>query len=71
MYYISRGRIKPANKQYTTCKNEYEMMFTADTQVEEVWLIFIVYLFLSRGVANNIYPCMLEVWFSHMNRFSV
>lgn len=43
------------------------MMFGTDTQVEEVWLIFIVYLFLNGGVANNIYLCMLEVWFSHMN----
>ena len=43
------------------------MMFATETQVEEVWLISIMYLFLSGGVANNIYPCTLELWFSHMN----
>ena len=36
MYFISRGRLKPANKQYTTIKNDYELSFTDDTEVEEV-----------------------------------
>ena len=36
MYYVSRGRIQPANKQFSTCKNDYEMMFTRETEIEEV-----------------------------------
>lgn len=34
VYYISRGRLKPANKQYTSLKNDYELSFTDDTEVE-------------------------------------
>lgn len=35
VYYISKCQLKPANKQYTTIKNDYEMTFTSDTVVQE------------------------------------
>lgn len=35
VYYISRCTLKPANKQYSTLNNDYEMTFTNDTMVEE------------------------------------
>lgn len=35
MYYISRCQLKPANKQFTSLKNDYEMTFTAETVVAE------------------------------------
>ncbi|XP_013143928.1 PREDICTED: replication protein A 70 kDa DNA-binding subunit [Papilio polytes] len=35
VYYISRCILKPANKQFTSLKNDYEMTFTADTAVSE------------------------------------
>ncbi|XP_045536529.1 replication protein A 70 kDa DNA-binding subunit isoform X2 [Papilio machaon] len=35
VYYISRCILKPANKQFTSLKNDYEMTFTADTVVSE------------------------------------
>ncbi|CAN0045283.1 unnamed protein product [Lampetra planeri] len=33
VYYISRGSLKTANKQYTSIKNDYEMTFNNDTTV--------------------------------------
>lgn len=35
IYYISRGQLKVANKQYSTLKNDYEMTFSSDTIVQE------------------------------------
>lgn len=35
VYYISKCQLKPANKQFSTLKNDYEMTFTNDTQVAE------------------------------------
>lgn len=34
VYYISKCQLKPANKQYSTLKNDYEMTFTADTIIQ-------------------------------------
>ncbi|XP_058976432.1 replication protein A 70 kDa DNA-binding subunit-like [Musca domestica] len=34
LYYISKCQLKPANKQYSTLKNDYEMTFTSDTVVQ-------------------------------------
>uniref|UniRef100_A0A1I8QBZ9 Replication protein A subunit n=1 Tax=Stomoxys calcitrans TaxID=35570 RepID=A0A1I8QBZ9_STOCA len=34
VYYISKCQLKPANKQYSTLKNDYEMTFTSDTVVQ-------------------------------------
>ncbi|XP_070572382.1 replication protein A 70 kDa DNA-binding subunit-like [Ptychodera flava] len=34
VYYFSRGTLKTANKQYTSIKNDYEMTFTGETQVQ-------------------------------------
>lgn len=34
VYYISKCQLKPANKQYSVLKNDYEMTFTADTIVQ-------------------------------------
>lgn len=33
IYYISRCTLKPANKQYSTLKNQYEMTMNNDTEV--------------------------------------
>ncbi|CAG9770947.1 unnamed protein product [Ceutorhynchus assimilis] len=35
VYYISKCQVKPANKQFNTVKNDYEMTMTSDTIVEE------------------------------------
>jgi len=32
-YYISRGQLKPANQQYNTCKNDYEMTLGAESEI--------------------------------------
>lgn len=34
VYYISRGILKTANKQYSKLDNDYEMTFTNDTVIE-------------------------------------
>lgn len=34
VYYISRCQLKPANKQYSQLKNDYEMTMTSDTQIQ-------------------------------------
>ncbi|KAL5017372.1 hypothetical protein ScPMuIL_006961 [Solemya velum] len=34
IYYISRGSLKTANKQYTSIQNDYEMSFNNDTVIE-------------------------------------
>ena len=34
MFFISRGTLKTANKQYNTLNNDYEMTFNNDTTVE-------------------------------------
>lgn len=39
---MSRGRIKPANKQYSSVKNDYELFFQSDTIVEEVQTVYVV-----------------------------
>ncbi|KAJ9562777.1 hypothetical protein OSB04_007937, partial [Centaurea solstitialis] len=36
VYYISKGIIKPANKQFTTIDNDYELTLTQYSQVDEV-----------------------------------
>ncbi len=33
VYYISRGAIKPANKQYSSINNDYELTFTSETTI--------------------------------------
>lgn len=33
MYYISKGTLKIANKQYTNVKNDYEMTLNNDTSI--------------------------------------
>ncbi|UYV80930.1 RPA1 [Cordylochernes scorpioides] len=34
VYYISKAALKPANKQFTSIKNDYEMTFSQETTVE-------------------------------------
>lgn len=34
VYYISKCQLKPANKQFTTLKNDYEMTLTGETQIQ-------------------------------------
>ncbi|XP_064612626.1 replication protein A 70 kDa DNA-binding subunit-like [Liolophura sinensis] len=34
VYYISKGTLKTANKQYTSINNDYEMTFNSDTMIE-------------------------------------
>ena len=36
VYYISRGRLRPANKQFNTTKNDYELTLNEDSEVELV-----------------------------------
>ncbi|KAL3513035.1 hypothetical protein ACH5RR_025752 [Cinchona calisaya] len=36
VYYISKGTLKVANKQYNTIKNDYEMTLNENSEVEEV-----------------------------------
>lgn len=35
VYFISKGQLKPANKQFSNLKNDYELTFNGDTQVTE------------------------------------
>lgn len=35
VYYISKGQLKPANKQYSTIPNDYEMTLSNDTVIQE------------------------------------
>ncbi|XP_056629805.1 replication protein A 70 kDa DNA-binding subunit [Diorhabda sublineata] len=35
VYYITKCQLKPANKQFSTLKNEYEMTLTADSSIQE------------------------------------
>ncbi|XP_053684561.1 replication protein A 70 kDa DNA-binding subunit [Sabethes cyaneus] len=35
VYYITKCQLKPANKQYSTLRNEYEMTMTNDTIIQE------------------------------------
>lgn len=35
MYYISKGQLKPANKQYSNIPNDYEMTLTNETTIQE------------------------------------
>lgn len=40
VYYLSRGRLKPANRQFNNTNNDYELSLNEDTEVElvsEVW----------------------------------
>ena len=34
MYYVSRCQLKTANKQYSNLKNDYDMTFGRDSQIE-------------------------------------
>eukprot|EP00057_Strongylocentrotus_purpuratus_P020704 XP_011675178.1 PREDICTED: replication protein A 70 kDa DNA-binding subunit [Strongylocentrotus purpuratus] len=34
VYFVSRGTLKPANRQYTSINNDYELTFNNDTMVE-------------------------------------
>ena len=36
IYYVSKGRLKPANRQFNNLKNEYEVSLNEDTLVELV-----------------------------------
>ena len=36
VYYISNGQIKRAKQKFTTCENDYEIIFKHDTQIIEV-----------------------------------
>ena len=36
VYYITKCQLKPANKQFTSLKNDYEMYIREETEVEEV-----------------------------------
>lgn len=35
MYYLSKGQLKPANKQYSNLPNDYEITLTNDTVIQE------------------------------------
>ena len=36
VYFISRGRLRPANKQFNTTKNDYELTLNEDSGIELV-----------------------------------
>ena len=36
VYYVSRGRLKPANKKFSSVRNDYELNMNEDTEVELV-----------------------------------
>lgn len=36
VYFISKGSLRMANKQYSSIKNDYEMTLNANSEVEEV-----------------------------------
>lgn len=36
VYYISKGTLKVANKQYNTVQNDYEMTLNENSEVDEV-----------------------------------
>lgn len=35
VYYISKAQLKPANKQFTSIKNDYEMTLNNDSIIQE------------------------------------
>lgn len=35
VYYISKGQLKPANKQYSNIPNDYEMTLNNDSVIQE------------------------------------
>lgn len=35
VYYISKGQLKPANKQFSNIPNDYEMTLTNETTIQE------------------------------------
>lgn len=35
VYYISKGQLKPANKQYSNIPNDYEMTLSNDSVIQE------------------------------------
>ena len=39
VYFVSRCQVKTANKQFTSLKNDYEITFRDDSEVEEVTCI--------------------------------
>ena len=39
IYFISRGKLRPANKQYSSIKNDYELNMVDDTEVELVGVV--------------------------------
>jgi replication factor A1 len=55
-YYISRGQLKPANQQYNTCKNDYEMTLGADADISacnEVLKVMMNYTFVKIKELEN------------------
>lgn len=36
LYYVSRGNLKPANYKYAVVKNDYQLMISRETEIEEV-----------------------------------
>ena len=57
MYYISKGSLKTANKQYSSLKNDYEMTINNDTIIEEVNQKDI-----SRGILRYYTKSYVHVW---------
>ncbi|XP_055630999.1 replication protein A 70 kDa DNA-binding subunit [Toxorhynchites rutilus septentrionalis] len=66
VYYITKCQLKPANKQYSTLKNDYEMTMTNDTVIHECKDVSsmpeIQYNFVPISQIANMEPnCMLDV----------
>ena len=39
VYFVSRGRLKPANKKFSSVKNDYELSMNEDTTIELVGVV--------------------------------
>jgi len=58
VFYISKGSLKTANKQYSSVKNDYEMYLNSDTAIElctdKCDLPTIQYNFINIGDLENV-----------------
>ena len=64
VYYISKGKLKPANKKFSSIKNDYELTLGQETVVEEVgggwWVITTA---VCRAVWIVCTACLISIYF--------
>ena len=63
VYFISRGRLRPANKQFNTTKNDYELTFNEDSEIELVRTCLFCWLCI-RDIQslNGTMSCIMQVY---------